>query len=138
MRKISNPNQNENTTYSDAYVNGMPSKRRKLLFSKNDLLTKNLFKRVLSRTLQKTQLKETASNMSEEQIVNQSLSQSRLIDSFDAEFDTALTERLRHDPEFIEITQKPKAKEKQDDEKGGEDASLYNEDRFQNSKKRLN
>ena len=138
VKKMSNTNPSTITTYSDAYVNGMPSKRRKLLFSKNDLLTKNLFKRVLSRTLQKIQLKDTASNISEEQILNQSLTQSRLIDSFDTEFDMAVTDRLRHDAEFNEITQKPKSKEKDSDGDENDEMTMYNKDRFQNSKKRFN
>ena len=138
VEKMSNTNQSTFTTYSDAYVNGMPSKRRKLLFSKNDLLTKNLFKRVLSRTLQKIQLKDTASNIGEEQILNQSLTQSRLIDSFDTEFDMAITDRLRHDAEFNEITQKSKSKEKDSNGDDNDEMTMYNKDRFQNSKKRFN
>ena len=123
------------STYSDAYVNGMPAKRRKLLFSKSDLLTKNLLKRVLSRTLEKMQPK--ASNDTQEQLVSEGLSQSRLVDSFDVEFDAAITQRLRHDSEFAEITQK-KSKTQEEDNDDEESLSLYNEDRFQNSKKRLN
>ena len=127
-------------TYSDAYINGMPAKKRKLLFSKNDLLTKNLFKRVLSRTLEKIQVKSATSttNLSGEQIVDASLTQSRLIDSFDSEFDSAITERLRHDVDFREITKKAETKEKAENAEKNEDSPFYSEERFQNSRKRLN
>jgi hypothetical protein len=133
------------TTYSDAYINGMPAKRRKLLFTSNDLLTKNLFKRVLSRTLEKVQLKSSsAANVKVEHIIDSALSQSRLIETFDADFDAAITDRLKLDADFIEIMQEKtkddvdKANNDKEDDDNDPDASFSNQERFQNIKKRLN
>lgn len=115
MEKMENGSLNSSISYSDAYVNGMPAKKRKVILSRSDLVTKSLFKRVLGRTLDQIQLK---ANVNEEQVIHDGLNQSKLVDEFDGEFDLVVTERLKQDKDYNRI--------KQDDEM-----------RFQNTRKRF-
>jgi len=121
--------------FSDAYSSGMPAKRRRILSSKSDLLSVNLFKKVLSRTLEKVQLKP---NVSHEQLVEDSVDHSQLIDSFTAEVNSAINERLRSDSDFNEIIRNQKsAKKKSNEDEKVEDDDDEVKNRFLFSKKRF-
>jgi len=111
--------------FSDAYCSGMPAKRRKVFTLRSDLQDKQIFKKVLGRTLEKIQLKQ---NASVDSLVEESLINSQLIDSFSTEFNTSVTERLRNDEDFNEILKK---------QEGEDNKDLKNKDRFSNSRKRF-
>ena len=102
----------------------MPAKRRKVFAVRSDLEDRSLFRQVLGRTLQKIQLKQAAKA---EELVEASLTNSQLIESFSGELDTSITDRLRSDADFGEIV-------KRQEDAG--DLAAVNKDRFQNSKKR--
>ncbi len=104
----------------------MPAKRRKVFTLRSDLQDKQIFKKVLGRTLEKIQLKQ---NASVESLVEDSLVNSQLINSFSSEFNTSVTERLKNDKDYDEILKKQDSDEKND---------LKNNDRFSNSRKRFN
>lgn len=118
--------------FSDAYCSGMPAKKRKILSSKNDLVKENLFKKVLERTLENIQLKSEGIG---EELIEETLKKSELIDSFDQEFDSAITERLRSDADFLNIVSSEEKMENDDDV--NEDSVVYNKGRFSHSRKRL-
>lgn len=120
--------------FSDAYCSGMPAKKRKILSSKNDLLKENLFKKVLERTLENIQLK---SDVIEDELIEETLKKSELIDSFDQEFDSAITERLRNDTDFLNVIKNEEAKDKDSESSSSEDSVLYNKGRFAHSRRRL-
>lgn len=109
----------------------MPAKRRRILSSKIDFLSVNLFKKVLNRTLEKVQLKP---NINQEQLVEESVDQAQLIDSFSVEFNSVVDERLRQDPDFNTIV-------KSDNEKTNSQISKPNDptekERFLFSRKRF-
>lgn len=111
----------------------MPAKKRKILSSKSDLLTENIFKRVLSRTLEQIQLK---SNANEQNLVEESLNQSQLLESFNSELDSAITERLRNDSDFVTILNQQSSLKTEENEDSVEDL-IYNKDRFAHSRRRL-
>ena len=123
---------NANSSFSDVYMNGMPSKRRRILTSKNDLLTKNLFKKVLNKTLDQIKLKP---NVDKQDLVENTLQQSQLIDQFDDQFESVLNDRLKQDQDYLKLTK--------DDQQDDMDSSssnndhIYNKDRFKFSKKRF-
>lgn len=123
--------ENKDRGFSDAYCSGMPAKKRRILSSKNDLLKENLFKRVLQRTLENIQLK---SDVLEEDMIEQTLKKSQLIDYFDEEFDSAITERLKNDSDLVEIV---KCEDATSDNQTSEATLIYNKPRFANSRKRL-
>lgn len=122
--------------FSDAYCSGMPAKRRKILSGREDFLTENLFKKVLSRTLKNIQLK---ANVTEDEFVTSSLNQSQLIDSFDDELNSAINERLRNDTNFISIVNNTTTSGTTNpSSKNDDDPNLvYNKDRFSLSRKRF-
>lgn len=121
--------ENRERSFSDAYCSGMPAKKRKILSSKNDLMKENLFKRVLERTLENIQLK---SDVIEEEMIEQTLKKSQLIDYFDEEFDLAITERLRNDTDLMEIIKGEETSANQPD-----GSVIYNKGRYSNSRKKL-
>ena len=121
-----------NTTYSDAYMSGMPAKKRKII-APNDFNKESLFKTVLNRTLKQVQLKP---NASEKELAETGLRQTELISEFDAEVDSALNERLRGDVELTAILKSDKKESDETEEKL--DDVVYNKNRFALSKKRLN
>ena len=123
--------ENRDRNFSDAYCSGMPAKKRRILSSKNDLLKENLFKRVLQRTLENNQLKSDAQG---EDMIEQTLKKSQLIDYFDEEFDLAITERLRNDSDLMEIV---KCEDDASDNQTTDDTLIYNKPRYSNSRKRL-
>ncbi len=123
-------NQSNIRPFSDAYCSGLPAKRRRIISSKNDLLNVNLFKKVLNRTLEKVQLKP---NVSHEQLIEESVDQSQLLDSFSVEFDSVINDRLRNDPDFNTIIKSQNDKHKDSNNKEEE----KEEERFLHSKKRL-
>lgn len=104
----------------------MPAKRRKVFLTRNDLEDKNIFKEVLGRTLNKIQLKQGA-NVDE--MVEASVGNSQLIDSFSSELDANITERLRSDADFNGILKR---------QEDSEDMTVTNKERYQNAKKRFN
>jgi hypothetical protein len=122
---------NNNKSFSDVYINGMPSKRRRILTSKNDLLTKNLFKKVLSKTLDQITLK---SNVDKQDFVENTLQQSQLIDQFDDQFESELNDRLKQDQDYLKLT-----KDDKQEESSSHNDHIYNKDkdRFKFSKKRF-
>jgi hypothetical protein len=120
-------NQSDIRPFSDAYCSGLPAKRRRIISSKNDLLNVNLFKKVLNRTLEKVQLKP---NMSQEQLIEESVDQSQLLDSFSVEFDSVINDRLRNDADFNTIIKSQNDKHKNSN-------NNKEEERFLHSKKRL-
>lgn len=133
---------NTRTAFSDAYLSGMPAKKRKLLVSANPLATaastsnqednepsRLMLSRVLSRTLDKCELKSGASR---DELEKASLGQSELVNAFGHEFDAAINERLRTDEDFLNIlkTTDNSSSEATTDttEKSGD--LVYNKNRF--------
>lgn len=126
----------------------MPAKKRKILTttpSKSENMTQTMFKKVLARTMEQIELKQ---NIPDDELVKASLEHSELIDSFDSEFDAALTERLRSDANFLSILNSQQSsagadkgrKEDEDAEleaKTNVDNLIYNKDRFAFSRKRF-
>ena len=89
---------------------------------RSDRQDKQIFKNVLGRTLYKIQLKQ---NVNVEKLVEESLVNSQLIDSFISEFNTSVNDRLKNDEDFNGILKKQQ--EDSDD--------LFNKERFSNSRK---
>jgi hypothetical protein len=125
-----NQSQNE-TSYSDAYLSGLPAKKRRILISTHDLARENLFKKVLDRTLNQVTLKP---NWNQDQLIEERFNQSELLNNFDTEFDSAITQRLRSDAAFLSIVNDQKEEENENEY----DDVLYNKNRYSLSKKRLN
>ncbi|CAF0722755.1 unnamed protein product [Brachionus calyciflorus] len=128
-----NKSENRDRNFSDAYCSGMPAKKRKILSGKNDLAKENLFKKVLERTLENIQLK---SEDSQDKLIEETLEKSELIDSFDQEFDLAITERLRNDENLLRIV-KNEEDEMEKEKSSDESTVIYNKGRFSHSRRRL-
>lgn len=111
--------------FSDAYCSAMPAKRRKIYTIRSDMQDKSIFKQVLNRTINKIQMKQ---NANVEQLVETSLANSQLIESFSNELNTNINERLKKDEDFKQILKK---------QEECDDAEVMDKDRFSNSKKRF-
>jgi hypothetical protein len=123
--------------FSDAYNSGIPSKKRRVLLSESELTSQNVFERAMRRTLDKVKPKQ---NISEEEVLNSGLRQERLLKSFDTEFETALKDRLKSDPDYNSIINSEEnvtnANSNQSD--GDSLKSTLNKNRFQFAKKKFN
>ena len=165
--------------FSDAYTSGMPSKRRKLFAAATSAaaiigssssnggsksgdvgqLNRDLFKQVLSRTMDKVEL-QAQSSLTRSQLIDTKLSDDdELVQQFQAEFDRAIGQRLRSDADYQEIIaartqpEQPQQQQQHDDvaiddseatvakektQVDDESDLVYNTERFKFSRKHFN
>lgn len=108
--------------FSDAYLCGMPAKRRKIL-SKLDVRVPSIFETIMQSTLQQIKSKKSTTN---DQILERACNDTQLANAFETSFDTACIDRLKHDADFKDIITHQ-----------SNDENNSNENRMQYSKKRL-
>lgn len=158
MEKQTKEATSKTTMFSDAYLSGMPAKKRKLIVSANPLAnavatTKSqedsstplssstaaaaaepsriMLSRVLARTLDKVEMKPAASR---EELDKASAAQSELVSAFSQEFDAAINERLKTDEDFLSIIKSEPSETAPSEQAsgggGGDDLVVYNKNRF--------
>lgn len=152
MEKQKKETTSKTTMFSDAYLSGMPAKKRKLIVSANPLANAvaattttsqedsstplssassssssaaaDPSRIILSRVLARTLDKvEMKPGASKEELDKASVAQSQLVSAFSQEFDAAINERLKNDEDFLSIIKSQSRETTSDEASGGVDKS---------------
>lgn len=126
--------------HSDAYINGMPSKRRRILATNSaDMMQQMqgpaLFRKVLARTIEQMKLKLNVRR--EDVLESNRWSDPGLLGHFQDYFENVIGDRLRQDEDFARLSGSQAGKEKKDNKDQGEDDEQDQQKRFKFIRKRF-